>query len=237
MFKAIISGDSQKLQYLGRKFDQAGDKPAALLCLDHVFAASSRLEELQELAIHALAPSLEIFLIYANLLRDIAFLPDPCNKLLVQKLFAFQAVREDRFLITMGSFLHREAAPSPEGRDKISTMTRKQLVGVFKRALCERLKRIVLLEHDFFLETKSIHPCLAALVGVCNGLDCIGSHVDKAVLNPDWYNTLIRIHLQQVLILQTLHSVEPRSVQQARQRYERLHELKSEVNSSWQTLA
>ena len=131
-------------------------------------------------------------------------------------------MRDDKLSITTGTFLHREAGLSFGGRDKSRTIPRVKLVEAFKRALCERLQRVVVQEYDVLLAAaKSISPCLAALVSACNDLDCPGSHVDKAILDPDWYNTLIRVYLQQVLILQTLHSVEPRSEQQARQRYVR----------------
>jgi hypothetical protein len=212
MFEAICSKDSEELRRLGCLFNQSGNKPAAFLCLDHVFVAGS---QFQGLTVHTLSTCLEVFSTYAELLHYYAFLPDPCNNDMVQKLFAFKVSGGGKFSITTGTFIHREIG----GSDK----TRKNLMVVLQRFLRERFRRVVLQENGAFLATKSISPCLAALAGTCIKLDCNGSHVDKDILSQDWYNTLVRVHLQQVMILHMVDQIETGSEQQARQRHVKLH--------------
>jgi len=220
----------EELQRLGYHFVQIGNKVAALLCLDHIFATDP---PLQGQTMDALTTSLEIFFVYANLLRDFASLSDPCGSHLVQKLFALDCSKDGKFSITAGTFLHPEMAPSSDTQ----TVSRRKLVGLFKRSLCEHLRRVVLRENKAFLATQSISPCLAALVTTSNESNCHRSHVNKAILNLDWYNTKIRVHLQQVLIFQTLHPIEPGSEETAQQMYVRpyLHRT-IKLTVSWQTL-
>ena len=196
MFEAIVSKNFEELQRLGRHFAQIKSKAAALLCLDHLFTASSLL---QELTMHATA-SLELFLAYASLLRDFALISDPYDDHLMQKLFAFKPSKDG------SSFLRK----GPSGTRMIF---RETLTSLFDRSLRQCLRRVVLRENDMFFATKVVSPCLIALVGACSESACHKSHVNKAILNRDWYNKQMRVYMQQVLILHTLDSFDQESKQ------------------------
>jgi hypothetical protein len=208
MFQAIISGNSDRLQQLGLIFHKKQNKAAELLCLDHIFNTPPRI---QGATIQHTISSLAMFYSYSRLLHDIANLADPCHDSLVQKLFAFQVSREDMFSIFRSASLHREVDDQQERlfheQDGKLSVSRVDLSRVLKTYLGERLRSRITEENDICRRAKLFSPCLNALLGTCVRTDCPRDHVDPAILNPDWYNLRVRIHLQQILVFQNSHFV------------------------------
>lgn len=209
MFQAIVSGNLGHLEQLGLRFYQEHNKPAALLCLDHIFVDPPRI---QEATIQQTISSLEMFSAYARLLHDVATHADPCNDRRVQQLFAFQASREDVFGIFPDSFLFREVADRQvlyfQEKDGRRTVSRRELSGVIKNALGDHLRSKVTEENEICRKANIFSPCLYALLGSCTRAECHRGHPDPVMLNPEWYNSRVRIHLQQILIFQNLHFVD-----------------------------
>jgi hypothetical protein len=208
MFQAIMKGDIPRLRQTGEKFYQAGNTVAALLCFDHVFKTVPRMIVAKS---KEMAGTLEIFSAYVRLLRDTALHPDPCNTPSIQKLLGFRAVTERDFLLPTGSFLYRylsdygnAAFRSSDDGAVVSTVA---LARMFRECLCDRLRHRVLQEDDMCRRAEAFSPCLGfGVYSVCNRPECPQVHVDTWSITPDWFNLRIRIHLQQILIIQTLQS-------------------------------
>jgi hypothetical protein len=212
-----MSENLTQLQELGLKFHLENNKPAALLCLDHIFI---RPPQVQRATIQETVLLLEMFYTYASLLRDIAFLSDPCTPRLVQKFLAFQMSKEDEFTIPLGTFLYdqltAQRAHSAEGEEGVRLISKLELSRVLKYALSERLRSRVMLENEVCRRAKVFSPCLYALLGTCSRPECPRDHVDPSVL---WYNNRVRIHLQQIQIFQTLHFINLGPEQGKQHRY------------------
>lgn len=208
MFQAILSEDVTRLQQLGLKFHLEDNKPAALLCLDHVHTSPF---EFQGTTLEETISTLEMFHAYAKLLHDVAFNPDPCHEGTVQKLFAFSPRGEDSFFVPQGTFIYNaiaEQAVQFEADHDVRLVSQTEISQAFKNGLSERLRRRVMDENEVCRSAKIFSPCLYALEGSCQRPECPRDHVDPARLNQKWYNDRVRIHLQQILIFQTLHSVD-----------------------------
>lgn len=220
MFSAIIAKKSQKLQRLGLSFYHSDNKPAALLCLDHVFNNPLKFDgpTLDEKAI-----SLEVFYAYAQLLRDVAFVQDPCDRPFVQKLFAIQPLREDSFALPVGTFLYDAVAE--QGALLLSSNTEQRTVPstglskVLKATLSDRVRTRVMDETEAFMRARFVSPCLYFLANSCHRTECTRAHVGVHALDPAWYNTRVRIHLQQIMVFQILHCVDIGEKRWYHQRY------------------
>jgi hypothetical protein len=208
MFQAIMSGDQTQLRKLGKGF--ASEKPfAALLCLDHVFQEIPRFQVSDSPQI---AEVLTVFTTYIRLLRDTALNPDPCHDSAVQKLFGFRHLTENDFLLPTDTFLHRNMLKRGlrplRWNDEGATISGRDLSRLFSDCLWERLRDRVLQEDDVCRRAKAFSPCLSyAASGYCNRPECPQMHVDVTSLQPQWFNMQVRIHLQQIVIFHSLHSV------------------------------
>ena len=156
--------------------------------------------------------TLEIFYAYARLLHDLVLTADPCRKRMVQKLFAFSAVRGDSFSVPKGTILYNAIAKldvrPEEENGEIRLISEAALSQVFKTCLSERLHYKVMEENEVCRRARIFSPCRNALEGTCHRPECHREHVEPGRLTPKWYNDHVRIHLQQILIFQTLHSVD-----------------------------
>lgn len=207
MFRAIVSENLAQLQELALKFYLENNKPAALLCLDHIFI---RPPQIQTATIQETVSLLGMFYTYASLLRDIAFLSDPCALPLVQKLLAFEGFKNEGFSISPGTFLYDQLSAQQAhstNEEEVRVISRLELSRVLKYALSERLRSRVMLENEICRRAKVFSPCLYALLGTCTRPECPRDHVDPSTLKLDWYNNRVRIHLQQIQIFQTLHFI------------------------------
>lgn len=217
MFQAIIAKNGQQLEKLGRLFYHS-NKPASLLCLDHIFSTPF---ELYGSSIQEKANYLDMFFAYAKLLHDVAFIQDPCGKRLVQKLFSVQSLREDTFALPCGTFLYSAVAEQRVlyfGGKGQRTVSNADLTRAFRSSLSERMRRRVMEENEVFRDAEFLSPCFNFLTGSCHRRDCSRAHVAGATVTA-WYNTRVRMHLQQILIFQTLHCIDIGDNRWYQQRY------------------
>ena len=208
MFRAIIAKNIQTLRRLGLSFYRNDNKPAALLCFDHIFNTlkfdGSTLDEM--------ASSLDIFYKYAELLRGVAFIQEPCNCPFIQKLFSIQPLREDSFALPIGTFLYEAVAERGDlfggGDTEQRTVPNADLSRTLKATLSDRVRSRVMEETEaFMIKARSMSPCLYFLTNYCHRTECTRAHVGAPAVDTAWYNTRVQIHLKQILVFQVLHCV------------------------------
>ena len=209
MFRAIVSRDMLKLAILGRDFLKTENTAAAALCLNYYFL---KFPNIKTMSIQELAGTLELFRSYIQLLCDFAFRADPTTCLPAARLFGFHRLSPDEFLIPAGTFLHDFIERTrPEQHN--NSLPGSDLARVFQDALHDCLWWSVSEENALCRKTPQMSPCMTfAVLGFCNraGSWCPHEHVPSSAMSPEWYNVRVRVHLQQVLIIQTLHSIEHR---------------------------
>jgi hypothetical protein len=209
MLQAVSKGDINQLRKLGEKFYKVDrNTVAALLCFDHVFKTAPRMLVATS---SDMAHTLEAFHAYIQLLRDMALHPDPCNTPSIQKLFGFRALTEKDFLLPTHTFFERVMSEHGEtairSSDDGHVVSSWVLARMFKRSLCERLRDKILQQEANCRGAQAFSPCLSfGVFGFCHRQECPQVHVDTWSIQPDWYNLRVRIHLQQILIVQTLMS-------------------------------
>ncbi|KAJ7171695.1 hypothetical protein C8R43DRAFT_874648, partial [Mycena crocata] len=203
MFQAIADGEVSKLQLLGRSFFENENPAAATLCLDHSF---TNLPRIQALRADAVAQNLELFLIYVKLLHHFAFNVDPSNSAVAEKLFGYRREGEKNYYIPQGTFLHHGLG----NRSSDGPITSSDLRKMFHDLLSDHLAKRVRDENQICRIARAVQgPCLTFAIfnGHCNRSNCPQEHVLASLLNSEQYNLRVRIHLQQILIYQSLHRV------------------------------
>jgi hypothetical protein len=207
MFQAIAKRELSKLQVLGQSFYELDDNTAvSLLCLDHCFAHPPKI---QAIPVQAVAKDLQVFLIYVKLLYYFAFNVDPCTSPAAEKLFGYRREGENNYSIASGTFLY-SALPN-RSSDGSVILTGSELRVVFHQSLRYRLARRVEEENQICRITTAFEgPCLTFAIfnGHCNRGNCPQEHILASSFNSEEYNLRIRIHLQQILIYQSLQNID-----------------------------
>ena len=209
MFQAIIAKNTQTLRRLGLSFYRSDNRPAALLCFDHIFNTPLKFDGS---TLDEMASSLDIFYKYAELLRDVAFIQDPCDCPFIQKLFSIQPLREDSFGLPIGTFLYEAVAERRDlffgGDAEQRTVPPADLSRTLKATLSDRVRSRVMEETEaFMVKARSMSPCLYFLTNSCHRTECTRAHVGALAVDTAWYNTRVQIHLKQILAFQVLHCV------------------------------
>ncbi|KAJ7293966.1 hypothetical protein C8J57DRAFT_1444990 [Mycena rebaudengoi] len=216
MFQAIVDKQHYKLERLGQAFYETGNKAVALLCLDHCFSGPPKIQALQA---GDVAENLKIFHTYVSVLHDFAFVVDPCDSGAAEKLFGYTRQGENNWLATYGTFLHTALHQFKHPASRRSTEEKESILlagselrTIIYQTLAGRLKQRVRQENEMCKRAKAFSPCVVyALNGQCNRFDCPQEHLPAAGINREQYNTRIRIHLQQILIYQTIQSIDNES--------------------------
>ncbi|KAJ7451061.1 hypothetical protein FB451DRAFT_1284562 [Mycena latifolia] len=207
MFQAIATQAKQSLQLLGESFSE-GDNPAvSLLCLDHSFANPPKIQAMQ---VEAVAKNLQVFYAYIKLLYQFAFNVDPCSSSEAEKLFGYRRESENSYSIAPGTFLYHALHDHSSEATNI-LLTSSELRSIFHQSLRDRLVHRVREENEMCRMTKVFEgPCLtfALFNGYCNRGNCPQEHIVASSFNSQDYNLRVRIHLQQILIYQSLHSID-----------------------------
>jgi len=115
------------------------------------------------------------------------------------------------FLLPPGTFLYSELAgrlalvvPNERG----AVISEWDLSQEFKRSLLNRLKVRITGENDACKQARAFNPCLPFIInGQCNRKSCPNEHLGTASLGQNWFQLRIRIHLQQILLIQGLGMV------------------------------
>ncbi|KAK0198014.1 hypothetical protein F5146DRAFT_1130958 [Armillaria mellea] len=212
MFTSIMEGQMPRLGTLGLKFHRMGNSAAALLCLDHYFSQAFRI---QDLALVDAVEELDLFCTYVGLLSAM-LRKDPCRDATTAALFGFRRNTENELLVPQNTWLHSEIFKLPEilklppwkmHRDSDSNLKLSvvELRGLLRRVLQIHLKRRIIAENDACARSKAFSPCLVfAISGGCARPGCLEAHISSSKIDSIYYNMRIRLHLQQILILQSL---------------------------------
>ncbi|ESK85770.1 hypothetical protein Moror_2448 [Moniliophthora roreri MCA 2997] len=216
MFKAILGNETSNLRDLGLSFYKVKRMNAALLCLDHFFA---HFPVIKVSSAGEIAPILEAFAIYTQVLGDLASRPDACNLASVQRLFNLTMTTQNVFLVPSESFLHVQIM---KGRTRIQstsedgvTVNNADLAACLQQSLKFRLRDQIVSENTSCQQAKAfMAPCISyTVLGRCNRPDCRRLHIERKDMTVEWYNAQIRIYLQQFLIVNSFPTFqgEPRN--------------------------
>ncbi|KAF5377133.1 hypothetical protein D9757_008778 [Collybiopsis confluens] len=202
MFMAILNGDRPTLRDLGRAFFSESNLSAALLCLDHCFTPPFFLNHL---TVYQMAESQSLFLIYLQLLRDVCGDRRLAN---FHKVFGVQKSLDSYVLLSDGSYLHQKLISSEEENPlDISVFIHR-----LRKCISARIEERILQQESICRNSGTFRPCLAySVFQLCQTDPCLDDHVPSAALTPAFYNTRVRIHLQQIQVLHILHLVTPYS--------------------------
>jgi len=219
MFEAIKAGDLKVLRTLSKQFVSRGDRVSAVLCLDHYFHSFPSLRNLTSLDLSEL---LHDFLFYCRSLEDLILLPNPCNNIRIRKLFRIHPSSDNILLLPNATFLHSKIietrANLVRSDEEGILISEWELTRKFKECLMNRLLGIIKTENDSCHHAPAFTPCLPYIVNrQCNRVQCPRQHIDTTSLTRSWYNLQVRIHLQQILIFQTLRTAPPHGVDKIKQ--------------------
>lgn len=210
MFVLLKSRDMRKLRTLGKKFEARCNLTSALFCLDHVFNSQPNMDGMTAADV---SEFLEHFLLFGRTLYRVAVLPTPCQNQNIRKLFCIMPARNNQFLLPHGTFLCNEliglhVSPSGSNEQGILFHERDLSTG-FKQALLNRLRTRLKGEVDVCKQARAFNVCLPFTInGQCNRRNCPLEHPMLNSLNQEWFRLRIRIHLQQILVIQGLRMVQ-----------------------------
>ncbi|KAK0506583.1 hypothetical protein EDD18DRAFT_36674 [Armillaria luteobubalina] len=207
MFTAIIDAQTSRLRELGSEFHEMGHSSAALLCLDQYF---SQTLQIQDLALVDAVNELSLFYTYVGLLSSAAFRTDPCGDAPTAALFGFRRIAENEFLVPPHTWLHSAILELRHGgvvRDSDCNLRLSvlELRWLFCDTLRGHLKQRITAENYECTRSKAFMSCLVfAVSGSCHRFECPEAHVLPSEMHAGYYNMRARLHLQQILILQSL---------------------------------
>ncbi|KAF8837940.1 hypothetical protein BDN67DRAFT_908328 [Paxillus ammoniavirescens] len=213
MFQAIARADLATLEKLAGASLEKGNNALTLLCLDHVFGR--RLPPLRSAKLSEMSVFLAKFLTYARLLYQVISHPDPVSSKSIKRLFCISVVSSTECGMELGSFLYNCATGNRDNpkypQPSRVTLSRKDAVFTLRKYLAEHLRERVTAENELCCDAVAFSQCLFFLInGYCNRVECPQDHIVLPALDSRQYNTRVSIHLQQICILQTMYSANPR---------------------------
>ena len=224
MFQAIALGKTANLQELGERFLSVHhDGCAALRCLDHIFYG-------KPVAIQSANPPdavtlLYSFFCYVRELQRVALEQQPAQDQALRWLFGIHPVEgtENSFSLPPRTLLHgyhhrrqtrgTNSATHDDDLHEPVTLNSWELATLFQSALHERLKRSVTDENVLCTRARSLIPCPTLLVfGHCYARECSRVHWNGAPPELSDFKIRVQIIFQQILIYQTISSLEDREI-------------------------
>ena len=172
MFEAINDVNAAQLISLGRTFHLDGNKPAALLCLDHSFRNFNTqiLQSYSDSQILTMANALHG---YALLVDEVIIAPDPWSRRSIQKLFSFSVKSSGGIYLPRGTFLHGRAQKSLSSDDTVEV---RYFYDLYRSALRERVRKLLDTYCDGCLLVRVFDPCEHSSAGRCDRADCTRQH-------------------------------------------------------------
>ncbi|KAG2139121.1 uncharacterized protein EDB93DRAFT_708493 [Suillus bovinus] len=213
MFQNISRGNHEPLRSLALAFQGHHNRPAALLCLDHIF---SRVTDIRTFTVDEMQRFLQQFYAYARLLYLILTFPDPMEHRGIQRLFSVMRLSGDEFLIPVGTFLHNKVIEIRQDITWVSehpsgyTASRKDVTQLLQQSIRTILKDKVSEVDDMCCNSPVFSQCMQFLIsGSCRRDNCPQEHVAVSKLDRQYYNGRVAIHIWQILILQLMYSAHP----------------------------
>jgi len=210
MFKAIQRTNNVTLCTLAKTFIGVGNDVAALLCLDNVFSSPL---ELQNLLLTEVQSLLSLYLAYVRLLHQFwrdGSLAEGSNH---QRLFGFQVLGENRYLVPKHTLLHEKLADrSGLGKRGVDgyRCSYNELCRVITRFISSQTRRRTEIQNSACRDAYGFSPCLHLLIQrKCNPPNgqapCPFHHIHPEQLTVDWYHTRLHLILLQFKILDSAH--------------------------------
>ena len=205
MFQAITSSDLKGLRLLGKKFALKGESVSALMCYDHYF---NDIPSVSRMAATDISEFLTDFIAYCGSLHRVANTQDLCKNPGIQKLFNIVPSTDNTFFLRNSTYLHERILHSqtPLAREN------EQGVFVFELELSKkiyyhlitRLTSKIKIQNDACRRAQVFNPCTPFITNHCGRKECPRHHIAPVSLTREWYNLQVRIHLQQILVIQEL---------------------------------
>ena len=174
-----------------------GNRPAALLCFDHIFRNfnTELLKNYSDSQILAMSNALHT---YALLVQEIISIRDPWYKLSIQKLFSFSIQSSGRICLPRGTFLRDCAQRSLRhpSSDEIAVEAR-YFYDLYSTTLRERVRKLLDAYCDGCLHVRVFDPCDSSAGGRCDRTDrteCTRQHK----LDRTWFDRRLEFHLRVV---------------------------------------
>jgi len=206
MFKAIQRTNRASLRALAETFFETRNDPAALLCLDHYFSSPPRMRNLPFDKVEA---TLYLYLDYVHLLKNLRRDNSLASGSARQRLFGFQVLGYNRYLVSEKSSLHKILANqsgSGEGSADGHRCSHDELCRSINYFISNRTSKRTKIQDDAFRDAHKFSPCPQSLVQKeCSPPEgtepCTFQHVQPEELTADWYRARLRLILLQFRIL------------------------------------
>lgn len=205
MFQAITSSDSKALRLLGKRLASKGESVSALMCYDHYF---NDMPSMSRMAASDISEFLADFLAYSGFLHRIANTQDPCKNPGIQKLFNIIPSTDNTFFLRNSTYLHERILQShtPLARENEQGVfvSELELSRKIKYHLTARLTAKIKTQNEACRRAQAFNPCVPFITNYCSRKECPRHHIAPVSLTREWYNLQVRIHLQQILVIQAL---------------------------------
>ena len=207
MFQAIKRADHAALRMLAKVFIGTKNYPAALLCLDHLFSSPLGLQNLPLSEVHAL---LSLYHTYISLLNKFQRDQSLANDSNHQRLFGFQTLGENRWLVPKHSLLHSKLADwsgsTVDGYECGFDALRRGINLILESRIHNRTRT----QNEACCGVHGFSPCLRLLTQEkCDLVNeqelCTFQHIKPEGLSVDWYYTRLHLILLQFQILESAH--------------------------------
>lgn len=186
------------------------NKPAAILCFDHIFRDFNKQTDITGSDVQILDKT-RALCYYAEFIWEILCLPEPWAKGGVQRLFSF-TVHSGRVCLPRGTFLHGFVRPFQRSQllDEDTMIEVRSFVDLYQRTLRQRLREKLEAYCNNSLSVRVYDPCEAVAFvafGRCDYKDCQRQHE----LNHAWFDKRLHFHMCQISILNFLRFISPDS--------------------------
>ncbi|KAH9971205.1 hypothetical protein BGW80DRAFT_1322645 [Lactifluus volemus] len=233
MFRAIYKTDEVALMSLTRSFIQDENKPAALLCLDHVFRNLSQ-ETLLTYSDNQVLLKTRGLCDYSGLVQEMLFVLEPWTKQSVQKLFSFTIQSQGRICLPRGTFLHDNFKRSYQhALNEDANVEVRAFYDLYRSVLRRRLREKLEAYCNMCQNIRVFSPCEQAIFGRgCDRNECQRQHeFDHA-----WFDKRLQFHLFQISILSSLRYFglgEGQTNHRIRIWFERLYDVINPTHSAF----
>ena len=189
-----------QLMTLGKLMRET-NKPAALLCYDHVFRDMNRQTQIAGSDTQILDRT-RALCNYAELVQEVHSVLEPWSNEKVQKLFSFTIQSGDRVRLRRGTFLcsffQRSLRQNLSNED--ATMEVRSFYNMYRTSLQRRMREKLDAYCNTSLQVRVFDPCEASAASRCDRKDCERQHN----LDHAWFDKRLLFHIFQFSILESL---------------------------------
>ena len=181
------------------------DRASKLLALDLYFDDMSSALDVSSQA--GIVSSLRLFHEYSLLMRDSALDKAPLDSPWLCTLFQIERDGEDvrtkpGTFVYQGSVRGDSLQPEEQPEQSVVSLSYHKFSENINRLLWERLNTRVSEKDRISSRLSIFHPCIHLTLH----RTCHSDHSASHLLDENWFNQRVRFHLQQVMILDTLHA-------------------------------